>query len=243
MISLDLSAVLDQTNVSKTMLTEYFVANGIYPEARETTYADFPGKFTWNAKNKEWKPRSRGFSIGRLYNVSIFAGEKYYLRSLLNVVKGAQSFEQLKTVNGTLYPTFKTAAYALGLFENDDECQQSLQEASTYQTGRQLRFLFGMILVYVEPAEPYSLWQFNETFLSDDCASILQRRGIEVPSPEEIRSLSLSLLDKELHSHGKSLQDYNLPLPTIQWSDNPSNLLIAEETSYSINNLQENMQR
>ncbi len=225
------------------MLTEYFVANELYPEARNITYADFPGSFTWNVKTKEWKPRTRGCSIGRIYNVNILAGEKYYLRSLLNVVKGARSFEDLKSVNGTPHPTFKATAYALGLFENDDECHQSLQEASTYSTGHQLRYLFGTILIYVEPAEPLSLWQANEISLSDDCGTILQRRGIEEPSPEEIRSLSLSLLNQVLQTFGKNLQDFNLPNPTILWSEIPNNRLIAEESTYSIDSLHENVLR
>ncbi|CAG8760999.1 12855_t:CDS:2, partial [Rhizophagus irregularis] len=37
------------------------------------------------------------------------AGEKYYLRMLLNVVRGSISFENIRTVNGIFYHTFKEA--------------------------------------------------------------------------------------------------------------------------------------
>jgi len=30
------------------------------------TYSEFPSKFVWFAKEKEWKPRKKGYNIGRL---------------------------------------------------------------------------------------------------------------------------------------------------------------------------------
>lgn len=53
--------------------------------------------------------RKQGFSIGRLYFVSPSAGELYYLRMLLNIVKGPISFKELRTVGGVDQDTFKGA--------------------------------------------------------------------------------------------------------------------------------------
>ena len=48
--------------------------------------------------------------VGRIYTVSPFDGEKFNLRVLLNHVKGPTRFDDLLTVNGITYPTFKQAA-------------------------------------------------------------------------------------------------------------------------------------
>ncbi|CAF1920721.1 unnamed protein product, partial [Brassica oleracea] len=85
------------------MLTAYFVANQKYEEARELTYIQFPSRFVYHSDDKTWTPRKHGTAIGRLIYVHPTAGDKYYLRILLNVVKDAFDFEDLCTVvgNGT----------------------------------------------------------------------------------------------------------------------------------------------
>src|SRR5882757_3748698 len=80
-------------NVKDTTLTGYFKANSKYPEARDVLYQDFPAKFVWDDKKHAWKPRQRGFAIGRMYYAHPNAGERFYLRTLLSAVKGATSFE------------------------------------------------------------------------------------------------------------------------------------------------------
>ena len=42
-----------------------------------------------------------------MYFVHFTAGEQYYLRMLLSIVCGATSFENLRTVDGIFYPSFK----------------------------------------------------------------------------------------------------------------------------------------
>jgi hypothetical protein len=44
--------------------------------------------------------------------------EQFYLRMLLNHVRGLKSFNNLKTHNGTEHPTFKEAALAKGVLHN-----------------------------------------------------------------------------------------------------------------------------
>lgn len=63
-------------------------ANRKYDEAKELTYNEFPSKFVWNQKLKQWIPRKSGFQIGRPYFVHPGSGELYYLRNLLNYCKG-----------------------------------------------------------------------------------------------------------------------------------------------------------
>ncbi len=74
-----------------------------------------------------------------MYFVHPTAGEKFYLRMLLNVVKGPRSYDEICTVNGVLYPTYREACFALGLLEGDGEWHQCLREAANWASGGQLR--------------------------------------------------------------------------------------------------------
>ena len=119
-----------------TTLTAFFKANREYPElANNLLYQDFPSKFTSQKKTHKWKPRQRGFTIGRLYYVPPTAGERFYLRLLLTTVKGSTSFDDLCTFQGNLAPSFREACLARGILENDQEWQQCLEEAKLNATG------------------------------------------------------------------------------------------------------------
>ncbi|XP_050225551.1 uncharacterized protein LOC126675026 [Mercurialis annua] len=115
--------------IKKTMLTEWFEANLTFPDARTLTYAEFPTKWTWNSKDKLWSKRKRGRSIGRLTYVHPNAGELYYLRMLLNLVRGPRNFEELKTINGIQYLTFQATCMAYGLLGDDKEWMHVLEES------------------------------------------------------------------------------------------------------------------
>lgn len=79
--------VVDRAAVKDTTLTAFFKANAKYEEGQQMLYHEYPQKFTLVQKTKEWKLRQKGFAIGHLYYVSPVAGERFYLRTLLNVVK------------------------------------------------------------------------------------------------------------------------------------------------------------
>jgi hypothetical protein len=49
---------------------------------------------------------------------------------LLMVVKGAQSYEYLRTYNGITHSTFKEACNARGLLSNDQEWYNAFDEAA-----------------------------------------------------------------------------------------------------------------
>jgi hypothetical protein len=80
--------------------------------------------------------RKRGFAIGRMYYAHPTSGECYYLRMLLNCVKGATSYKHLQIVDGTKHDTFKDACIAMGLFADDNESHQALEEAGLWASRR-----------------------------------------------------------------------------------------------------------
>lgn len=107
--------ILSNDGLSMTMLTEYFTLNRTDVEARRYLYREMPEHYRWISKEKIWTKRV-GLQrvIGRIYTVSPSEGEKFYLRILLNHVKGPRSFEDLRTVDDVMCPTFKQAAERRG---------------------------------------------------------------------------------------------------------------------------------
>ena len=104
--------------------------NELYEEARELTYSEFPTKWVWHIRDKEWRLRKSGRCIGHIYYAHPTSGEHFYLRMLLNVVKGARSFKEIKTINNVVYSDFISACYALGLLNDDKEWLEALNHAS-----------------------------------------------------------------------------------------------------------------
>jgi len=122
----DIADIASQEFRRKTMLTEWFVANQQHVTGRHLTYCEFPSEWTWDGTSRSWTCRkgSRRVGcgkIGRIYYVHPSVGERDYLRMLLLVVKGAQSYDDVRTYNGVLHPTFKDACSARGLL-GDDQC-------------------------------------------------------------------------------------------------------------------------
>jgi hypothetical protein len=164
-----------------TKFLAWMDANKKYPEARDLTYGEFPGKFVWNKQKRAWTPRKQGFSIGRLHFVPPGSAQKFYLRLLLNYVKGPQSFNEIKTVDNVRYDSFKEACFASGMMDGDKEFIHAIKEASHWGGGAFLRILFVALLVSGQLHRPNSVWNSTWEELSDDIQhkqrQILQRPG------------------------------------------------------------------
>ncbi|XP_020181911.1 uncharacterized protein [Aegilops tauschii subsp. strangulata] len=162
-----LTDVVASENASKSMLTEYFKANQIYPWARSILYKDFPGSFTWHKGKKYWRPRVEHYQIGRIVSANPAEGERYYLRVLLNHVDGKTSYEGLLTVDGRLCGSFREAAERLGLIEADNTLDDCLTEAEQWVMPCSLGRLFATILVHCEPGDMHGLWDRHFEPMSD----------------------------------------------------------------------------
>lgn len=221
----------------ETTLTAYFKANIDYPEqANPLLYQEFPQQFVWHTspKPKHWAPRKRAFAIGRMYFVSPTAGEVFYLRTLLTAVRGATSFQHLRTVNGVVHHTFQQACLALGLLENDNEWMQCLEEAGGMQSGSQLRSLFATMLLFCHPSQPAQLWEQFREKICDDIRPKLIARGVVEPSQEQIYDYGLWLLEKNLQASGKSLAHFPpMPMSNMNWEGQHENRLILEQLAYN----------
>ena len=96
--------------------------------------------------------------VARMFTVSLKDEERFYLRLLLLHVRGATSFEFLRTFDGILYPTFKAAAAQRGLLNSDEEWDRCLTEAVIFQMPKQIRDTFSYICCFCQPAAPLDLW-------------------------------------------------------------------------------------
>ncbi|XP_062119226.1 uncharacterized protein LOC133832974 [Humulus lupulus] len=137
--STKLSHIVQSDVFSRSMLTEFFRLNSYNEATRTLLYKEFPENFVWNQQQKIWTPRKKGVVIGRVVSAYPTEGERYYLRLLLNHIRGASSFDDLKTFNNIRVTTFRELAMLHGLLESDNAIEQCLEEASINQMPCTLR--------------------------------------------------------------------------------------------------------
>lgn len=186
----DLHAVTDDPNSEKSSLTEWFVANQASSVSRDLTYCEFPSWYTWDGSHKVWTRRRKGVKLGRLRYIHPSTGEPFYLRMLLMVVRGAKSYKDVRTYEGTLYHTFREACQARGLIGDDTEWFHVFDEAIIWATAYQLRNLFMTILVYGDVGNVRGLFDKYWKYMTDD---ILRRHRIAIGDHSYIPSDSLLL--------------------------------------------------
>ncbi|XP_077242429.1 uncharacterized protein LOC143882934 [Tasmannia lanceolata] len=222
-------------NVETTMFTQWMHTNFVSEDARNLTFAEFPTKFVWNKKDKIWQRRKRGKCIGRLFYAYPTSGESFYLRMLLNIVKGPQNFEEIRTVNGVIHDTFKSACYSLGFLDGDKEWHDAINEASHWANAGQLRELFATLLLFCEISNPLELWERHWRVLSDDIqyrqCDAFQFADLQL-NDYQIQNYTLFEIESILLRNGKSLKDFKpLPQPDATLLKQLKNRLIREETS------------
>ncbi|DAZ99859.1 TPA: LOW QUALITY PROTEIN: hypothetical protein N0F65_008602, partial [Lagenidium giganteum] len=143
-----------------TKLTRFFELRASEGEGGELAmtllYHEVPMHFMWKNDTKNWAIRKRG--VGRLVACSPLDIERYHLRLLLCNVKGPKSFERIRTVDSTVYPSFRDACCALGLLDDDAEWFRGMEEAAQYQMPKHLRQLFATILVYCQLSDIRTLY-------------------------------------------------------------------------------------
>ncbi|XP_024962683.1 uncharacterized protein LOC112502897 [Cynara cardunculus var. scolymus] len=162
--------------------------NKIYQEARTLTYVEIPTKFVWKLEERRWDRREKGFSIGRIHSVSPTLGETYYLRILLNKVKSPKSFEDIRTVNGNIFPTFRDACYALGLLDDDKKYIDAIEEANL--TGSDLS-------LNEEQVKNLTLFEIEKILLRNN-SSLRKLPTMPYPDNDSLESSNNRFITKDL---------------------------------------------
>ena len=202
-----------------TMLTAWFKLNKEDENAQNYLYTEIPSHYTFNKQTGRWSPRKQGKIISRLYSVNVNDIERYYLRLVLLHVKGAKSFEDLRTYNGILYDTFKETAAAMRLLLDDKEWYRCLEEANHSKMPCQLRQMFAWMCIFNNVANPLELYlSFQQPLCEDylfhndmveseslclrDIENILKLHGIScdklgLPEPKSAYNTSMQILNRE----------------------------------------------
>ncbi|UYV73842.1 hypothetical protein LAZ67_11001095 [Cordylochernes scorpioides] len=161
---------------------------------------------------------------------------------LLLHVKGATSFEYLRTVDGILHSTFKKAAQTHGLLLDDTMWRLTIRDACLLSMPQKLRELFAYICVYGPPTSPLELWQeFKEQFTEDFCHRHTINNSI---SHESCESFAMREVQNILVLRGRSFKEFDLPEPAshlpclIEDYDEAYELSIAAEIREILNDEQ-----
>ncbi|XP_025192330.1 uncharacterized protein LOC112592482, partial [Melanaphis sacchari] len=197
--------------LARTKLTAFFALNATDVEARQYLYQEIPVHYTWKATRRTWIRRQNQMTyetLARMYVVNPLDRERFHLRLLLLHKRGMQSYRDVRTVDGVVHPTYAAAAVAMGLLEDDRALLACMAESATLDAPSQLRYLFVTMLLFCETADPLTLYQANEAHMMED----FYQRMRDV---ERARAACLDAIDRSLRGHGKSLDDYGLPLPNV----------------------------
>ncbi|CDO69901.1 hypothetical protein BN946_scf184884.g60 [Trametes cinnabarina] len=145
--------------------------------------------------------------VARIQPARVSEGERYFLRALLQH-RSANSFEDLRTINGVLHDSFQDAAHASGLFADDNEGELSIIEAiSALRTPRQLRILFVHLLQNECLPNPRAVWDAHSVDFSND--HIIKHDGMHTLGISSALDELAHLFDE----YGKTLGEYGLPEP------------------------------
>ncbi|KAL1333322.1 uncharacterized protein [Arachis hypogaea] len=242
----DIDDILSKPGIDQSMFTAWMEANNNYSEAKELIYSEFPRFFVYNKKEKIWSRRKCGYTIGRLYYVPPTCGELFYLRMMLNFVRGPTNYDQIKSANGVIHNSFRDACFALGLLNDDREYIEAIKEASCWGLGDYLRKFFTVMLMSNSVSRPEHVWKETWRLLSDDI--LYNERKLSKNSDlsltdEELKTRCLYEIEMILQDNRKSLKEYpHMPFPECFVRLKFQNSLIYKELNYDKNNLKNEFQ-
>ncbi|CAB3235853.1 unnamed protein product [Arctia plantaginis] len=240
-------------NPSPTTLTAFFDLCKRDNFAKTLLYHEVPQYYVWGRNSFSRRRRGQdvdGYpgvkkdtTLGRVYNIHPTQTECYYLRMILQHVRGPMSFEHLRTVNGVIFQSYQGACKELGLLEGDEHWQNTMSDAVMSEPATKLRELFTIILIFCQPSDPLELWN---KFRNDLCEDILNRmrnenQDMTLAYSDDIYNDGLIIIEDKIHEIcDKSLTDFGLPASKRNNSHNNLDPLeVALRKPYDVNELNE----
>ncbi|XP_076893525.1 uncharacterized protein LOC143545531 [Bidens hawaiensis] len=222
-----------------TTLTEWFANNEHDASGRHLRYIDYLSEYRWYENGKCWIQRLHESvtTLGRLVYIHPSCGESFYLRMLLSHQVGCTSFADVRTVNGTVYDTYRTACENLGLLMDDNEWSLAFAEAKSWATAKELRNLFAHILLHCEVSNPVRLWENQWRSMAKDFTRNTEIFAVEAHDCVPDETLHQYVLYEQeflLNSYAtdSSLKKYGLPMPNSNLIRSLQNRLLMEEKNY-----------
>nr|XP_017234917.1 PREDICTED: uncharacterized protein LOC108208855 isoform X2 [Daucus carota subsp. sativus] len=233
-----LPEILGRFRPDASMFVQWLLNNRRDEAGRDLTYVKYPKKYRWDNAGKYWARRKQKIDVvGRMVYAHPASGERFYMRLLLNHVIGATSFEDIRTVEGFVCPTYKEACFRRGLLESDKEWHIALDEASSFASAPQLRELFVTMLLFCEVSNPLELWEKHWSDLADD-VEYTQRKLLNCPTLViadcDKQAFALEAINNLLNQHGKSLANFpGMPELPRDSTSKFRNQLLLEELMYN----------
>lgn len=221
----------EASNVSQ--LSAWFTLNSTDASACQWLYPEVPSKYTYDRAKKKWKQRKIGGQrvIARMYAVNPADKELSCLRILLLHVPGANSYEDLKTVNAVTHNTFYEACIALNLLADDKQWISTMEEAVVFRMPLQLRFLFATLCSHCQLKSPAELWErFKDDMSEDYC-----RRY----AAEDALLMALRDIQEILSQSGIWCENIGLPKPpdVVQFFDDIDVITESQMATENLNKL------
>jgi hypothetical protein len=184
-----------------TTLTAWFKLNQEDFNAIQYLYTDIPYHYVFDKKTKKWCVRKRLQKpiLVRMFMVNAQERERFFIRLLLLSVRGAESFEDLRTYNNIVHFSFYEAAKARNLISTDEEWDKCLHESSTYTFPKAMCELFAYICVFHNPINARQLYEKYKIHFY--YPSMNENEG---------EKYAMNIIHSILTLHGYSLIDFDL---------------------------------
>ncbi|XP_076069711.1 uncharacterized protein LOC143041586 [Oratosquilla oratoria] len=226
---------IDRKTSKDTHLTPFFKLCERKEFAAGLYYNQLPIHFVFNNTSSVWEERkTTASSLGRIRAVTNKTVELFYLRLLLTHVKGPTSYEDLRTFEGVIYPSYREAVKAMGLLNDEETWKKTILEIINHTNDRnQLRATYASMLVFSELEDQSGIWEEAKDLFTSE---FLQRQKATEYNDE----IYLDALD-DIQEHvwncgGGSITQYGLPLSRC--GEKTSNI-IRREKAYNKEKLTE----
>ena len=188
------------------------------PSPLSLTYAEALEFYTIKEKTNEWIKKKRGKkTIGYLHMPNNTTSELWYLSTLLRFKKGVTSFEELRTYNGVVCPSFHQACVMNGLINDEFYLRSLLMDVFMHRNGYYLRQLFCTLLISSGDFDASKLWtEFRMGLYSDLELTRKEQYYVDFGLKTKLQVLeekALLLINEQLTAVNCHLSDYKLPVP------------------------------
>ena len=174
--SQSIDVTLDKASVNDTKFVAWMELNQTDKKAQKLLYHEIPQHYVWIQEDRKWVERQKGTCLGRVHHVSPAFEEMFYLRVLINKVRGPKHWNDFKKFENVTYATYKDACQARGLLEDDKEYIDGLLEASYWCMGNYLRSFYVMLIMTDSMSRPEIVYEKTWEVLAADVLQIERRK-------------------------------------------------------------------